>query len=99
MAHSKAFLAGGVSAATGETSLVAFTGALHLFFAGCLRTRVSAIDIAAIAMTANHDLAVATNAVVQTGALNARLLRQGEQREKAIMLELQRIRRITDSVA
>ncbi len=86
--RSKAFLAGGIGATTRETMLVTFTCAQHLFSASGLRADVSAIDIAAIATTANHHLAMATNTVVQTGTSDARLLRREEQRGNAIMLDL-----------
>lgn len=87
LACSKAFLASGVSATTGETGLIALPGALHLFSTSDLRAGISAIDIAAIALTANHDLAVAADTEIQTRVSDARLLGRGAQRKCWIYAE------------
>lgn len=98
LAFAKAFLASGEFAQAAVAALIFFAGAPHFLFARRLGTVVSAMAIAAIAITADHDLATATNAKVETGAWDPRLLGRGEQSGKEIVLDLCEIRCDTASV-
>ena len=61
------------AAATG--TLIAFAGGSERCAAGPIRTRLTAIDIAPIAVTADRDLAVTAGTVVEAGSvLHRRLL-------------------------
>jgi hypothetical protein len=87
-ALTKAFLAGGIGAAARVTGLVLFTGALHLLSASGPCAGIRAIDIAAITFTADHNLAIATDTEVKTGASDHRLLGRWMQRKCWIYTEL-----------
>ena len=55
------------TAATG--TLIAFAGGSERCAAGPIRTRLTAIEIAPIAVTADRDLAVTAGTVVETGSV------------------------------
>lgn len=80
-APTSAFLASGIRAPARVPGLVPSAGVPHLLTAHSLRAAVRAIDIAAIAGTADQHLARAPGTEVKTGAADHRLLGRWVQRK------------------